>query len=256
MPQRTELAGDFWPWYRSHGQKRFGAGGPAGEISRFSFQTAREGAANQRFEAGGSQDRMIALPDRYSSTAAGNRRRHMRAKCLAFSKETILRLRHGSGPILAQRQRAWAEIRPCCGSVAAAVDGFGPRIRWRGGGVRHLCGGRLSCSSIGTCGAAWVRQIHDTWTTGSSGSPRTQTPRDEWVVCENWDVQNYAVIIHEDPADRFWGEVPALPGCYSQGETVDELALNIREAIAGVLAVLREDGREPDANIQILDLAV
>jgi predicted RNase H-like HicB family nuclease len=69
-------------------------------------------------------------------------------------------------------------------------------------------------------------------------------------------VRNYAVIIHEDPGGGFWGEVPALPGCYSQGETADELKENIREAIAGVLEVLREQGREPDANIQILDVAV
>ena len=26
-----------------------------------------------------------------------------------------------------------------------------------------------------------------------------------------------------------WGEVPALPGCYSQGETVDELLANLRK---------------------------
>jgi predicted RNase H-like HicB family nuclease len=69
-------------------------------------------------------------------------------------------------------------------------------------------------------------------------------------------VRKYAVIIHEDPESGFWGEVPALPGCYSQGETVDELKDNIREAIAGVLEVLREQGREPDSNIQILDVAV
>jgi predicted RNase H-like HicB family nuclease len=69
-------------------------------------------------------------------------------------------------------------------------------------------------------------------------------------------VQNYAVVIHEDPDGGFWGEVPALPGCYSQGETVDELKHNIREAIAGVLEVLKEQGREPDSNIQILDVAV
>lgn len=69
-------------------------------------------------------------------------------------------------------------------------------------------------------------------------------------------VQNYAVVIHEDPEGGFWGEVPALPGCYSQGETVDELKYNIREAIAGVLEVLKEQGREPDSNIQILDVAV
>jgi predicted RNase H-like HicB family nuclease len=69
-------------------------------------------------------------------------------------------------------------------------------------------------------------------------------------------VQNYAVVIHEDPEGGFWGEVPALPGCYSQGETVDELKHNIREAIVGVLEVLKEQGREPDSNIQILDVAV
>lgn len=69
-------------------------------------------------------------------------------------------------------------------------------------------------------------------------------------------MQNYAVVIHEDPDGGFWGEVPALPGCYSQGETVDELKHNIREAIAGVLEVLKEQGREPDSNIQILDVAV
>jgi predicted RNase H-like HicB family nuclease len=69
-------------------------------------------------------------------------------------------------------------------------------------------------------------------------------------------VRNYAVVIHEDPDDGFRGEVPALPGCYSQGETVDELKHNIREAIAGVLEVLKEQGREPDSKIQILDVAV
>jgi predicted RNase H-like HicB family nuclease len=69
-------------------------------------------------------------------------------------------------------------------------------------------------------------------------------------------VRNYAVVIHEDPEGGFWAEVPALPGCYSQGETVDELKHNIREAIAGVLEVLREQGREPDPNVQILDVAV
>jgi len=69
-------------------------------------------------------------------------------------------------------------------------------------------------------------------------------------------VQNYAVVIHEAAEGGFWAEVPALPGCYSQGDTVDELKHNIREAIAGVLEVLREEGREPDSNIQILDVAV
>jgi predicted RNase H-like HicB family nuclease len=69
-------------------------------------------------------------------------------------------------------------------------------------------------------------------------------------------VKTYSVVIHQDPEGGFWGEVPALPGCYSQGETIDELKDNIREAIAGVLEVMKEQGQEPDANIQILDAAV
>ena len=69
-------------------------------------------------------------------------------------------------------------------------------------------------------------------------------------------MQNFAIVIHEDPDGGFWGEVPALPGCYSQGETVDELKHNIREAIGGVLEVLKQEGREPDSNVQILDVAV
>jgi predicted RNase H-like HicB family nuclease len=66
----------------------------------------------------------------------------------------------------------------------------------------------------------------------------------------------YAVVVHEDSEGGFWAEVPALPGCYSQGETVAELMDNIREAIAGVLEVMKEQGARPEANIQILDIAV
>ena len=69
-------------------------------------------------------------------------------------------------------------------------------------------------------------------------------------------MNKYAVVIHEEPTGGYWAEVPALPGCYSQGETVPELLENIREAIAGVLEVMQEQGERPEANIQILDVAV
>jgi predicted RNase H-like HicB family nuclease len=45
------------------------------------------------------------------------------------------------------------------------------------------------------------------------------------------------VIVHEAEEGGFWGEVPAIPGCTSQGETVDELMANLHEAIEGCLAV-------------------
>jgi predicted RNase H-like HicB family nuclease len=69
-------------------------------------------------------------------------------------------------------------------------------------------------------------------------------------------MEKYAVVIHEDPEAGFWAEVPALPGCYSQGETIEELMGNVREAVAGVLEVMKEQGKRPEANIRILDVAV
>jgi predicted RNase H-like HicB family nuclease len=73
---------------------------------------------------------------------------------------------------------------------------------------------------------------------------------------EDRDVQNYAVVIQEDLDGGFWAEVPALPGCFSQGETIDELKHNVREAILGVLEALKEEGREPGSRIQIPNVAV
>ena len=45
----------------------------------------------------------------------------------------------------------------------------------------------------------------------------------------------------ENRGGGFWAQVPALPARYCQGETVDELKHNIREAIAGLLEVLKEE---------------
>lgn len=69
-------------------------------------------------------------------------------------------------------------------------------------------------------------------------------------------MENFAIVIHQEPEGGFWAEVPALPGCYSQGETIDELKSNIREAIEGVLEVLGTQGKQPERNIQILEVAV
>jgi predicted RNase H-like HicB family nuclease len=69
-------------------------------------------------------------------------------------------------------------------------------------------------------------------------------------------MSTYTVVIHEETTGGFWGEVPALPGCYSQGKTVEELLSNLREAIAGVLEVMEEEGRTPESSIQVVELAV
>jgi len=58
------------------------------------------------------------------------------------------------------------------------------------------------------------------------------------TCCSNEIVQNYSIVIHEDLESGYWAEVPALPGCYSQAETMPELLSNVREAISGVLEVI------------------
>lgn len=43
------------------------------------------------------------------------------------------------------------------------------------------------------------------------------------------------VIVHEAEEGGFWAEVPALPGCFTQGETRAELLANLRDAVEGCL---------------------
>lgn len=61
-------------------------------------------------------------------------------------------------------------------------------------------------------------------------------------------------IIHEAEEGGFWAEVPALPGCFTQGETLAELEANLREAIEGwLLAAEPEGGKSSE---RILEVAV
>ena len=45
------------------------------------------------------------------------------------------------------------------------------------------------------------------------------------------------VIVHEAEEGGFWAQVPAIPGCATQGETFEELLNNLYEAVEGCLAV-------------------
>lgn len=49
-----------------------------------------------------------------------------------------------------------------------------------------------------------------------------------------------AVIEKDDPG--YHGFVPALPGCHTSGDTIEEARKNLKEAIAGYLEVLLEHG--------------
>jgi len=54
---------------------------------------------------------------------------------------------------------------------------------------------------------------------------------------------DYTVIVHVAEEGGYWTEVPALPGCFSQGESVDEALKNVREAIELHVEGLKEDGQ-------------
>jgi predicted RNase H-like HicB family nuclease len=51
-------------------------------------------------------------------------------------------------------------------------------------------------------------------------------------------------IIYSAEDGGFWVEVPQLPGCASEGDTLEEARANIREAVEGVLLVYRDRGEE------------
>jgi len=45
------------------------------------------------------------------------------------------------------------------------------------------------------------------------------------------------VVVHEAEEGGFWAEVPAIPGCATEGDTIEELLANVREAAEGCLSV-------------------
>ena len=45
------------------------------------------------------------------------------------------------------------------------------------------------------------------------------------------------VVVHQADEGGYWAEVPSIPGCATQGETLDELLKNVREAVEGCLSV-------------------
>ena len=44
-------------------------------------------------------------------------------------------------------------------------------------------------------------------------------------------------IVHDEEGGGYWAEVPEIPGCATQGETMDELLANLHEAIEGCLTI-------------------
>ena len=61
---------------------------------------------------------------------------------------------------------------------------------------------------------------------------------------ESTNILTYTAIFEKAPEGGYVASVPALPGCMTQGETFEETQENIKDAITGYIAILREDGDE------------
>ena len=50
-------------------------------------------------------------------------------------------------------------------------------------------------------------------------------------------IMKLKVIVQEAEEGGYWAEVPAIPGCATQGDTFEELLSNLYEAVEGCLSV-------------------
>ena len=62
-------------------------------------------------------------------------------------------------------------------------------------------------------------------------------------------------VIHKAEEGGFWAEVPALPGCVTQGENLDELRSNLKDAIKLWLEA-GETGTSEAEGDEIMELAI
>ena len=64
-----------------------------------------------------------------------------------------------------------------------------------------------------------------------------------------------AVVLHHAQEGGYWAEVPAIPGCSTEGETFEELLQNLYEAVEGCLSVDIEP-TETKEKTRIFEIAI
>ena len=63
------------------------------------------------------------------------------------------------------------------------------------------------------------------------------------------------VVVHEAEEGGYWAEVPAIPGCATQGDTLEELIKNVHEAVEGCLSVEVEEPKRTGKD-KVLEIVV
>ncbi|MHB1439466.1 MAG: type II toxin-antitoxin system HicB family antitoxin [Cuniculiplasma sp.] len=65
-------------------------------------------------------------------------------------------------------------------------------------------------------------------------------------------MMKYTVVLEKDEDGIYVTTVPALPGCISDGKTVEEALTNIREAIQGFIDDMKSDGEPIPGDVEII----
>ena len=64
------------------------------------------------------------------------------------------------------------------------------------------------------------------------------------------------VVVHEAEEGGYWAEVPAIPGCATQGDTFEELLHNLYEAVEGCMSVEVEKPIRKKGKRRVMEIAV
>jgi predicted RNase H-like HicB family nuclease len=64
-----------------------------------------------------------------------------------------------------------------------------------------------------------------------------------WLMSQSTGGKTYKAVVHAEGQGGYWAEVPELPGCFTQGDTLDEIYRNLTEAIACHLGDAEVQGR-------------
>ena len=65
----------------------------------------------------------------------------------------------------------------------------------------------------------------------------------------------FKVVVHNAEEGGCWAEVPAIPGCFTQGDTWEELLHNIYEAVEACLSV-DVDPTQINSEDKVLEIAI
>lgn len=63
-------------------------------------------------------------------------------------------------------------------------------------------------------------------------------------------------IIHPAEEGGYWAEIPVLPGCITEGDTLEEVTTNLQDAVEGWLSVANNNLKKTEPTDKIVEIAV